>query len=285
MTSLITAASIVLTLVASNSAVVVDAFSPAYISHNRQQHNICTKSIICTPPPPITQLQMSEGEESSADDTTATASEEEGEEEEEPVVEEKVLDPEVVALKEQITSLESDLSAKKSNLNNLKEMADKYSSAGYAREVAKGQNNKRLRSANMGNNKMAARASVLQTFLPVLDELDVVGKKYEGNSFASTLDSGLRSELQTSLNDLGVSEFNVEVGDTIDSGRVVAIEEVYSDEAKKGTVISVLKSGLEISGNAVRPAEVVGSLGSESDAAAAEEEQEESGEETEGDAE
>ena len=285
MTSLITAASIVLTLIASNSAVVVDAFSPAYISHNRQQHNICTKSIICTPPPPITQLQMSEGEESSADDTTATA---EGVgEEEEPVVEEKVLDPEVVALKEQITSLESDLSAKKSNLNNLKEMADKYSSAGYAREVAKGQNNKRLRSANMGNNKMAARASVLQTFLPVLDELDIVGKKYEGNSFASTLDSGLRSELQTSLNDLGATEFNAEVGDTIDSGRVVAIEEVYSDEAKKGTVISVLKSGLEISGNVVRPAEVVGSLGSESDAAAAEaeEEQKESGEETEGEAE
>ena len=279
MTPLATAASIVLTLIASNSAVVVDAFSPAYISH-RQQHITCTKPIICSPPPPITQLQMSEGEESSADDTTATA------EEEEPVVEEKVLDPEVVALKEQITSLESDLSAKKSNLNNLKEMADKYSSAGYAREVAKGQNNKRLRSANMGNNKMAARASVLQTFLPVLDELDVVGKKYEGNAFASTLDSGLRSELQTSLSDLGVSEFNVEVGDTIDSGRVVAIEEVYSDEAKKGTVISVLKSGLEISGNIVRPAEVVGSVGSESDAAAAaEEEQEESGEETEGEAE
>jgi len=164
-------------------------------------------------------------------------------------------------------------------------MADKYSSAGYAREVAKGQNNKRLRSANMGNNKMAARASVLQTFLPVLDELDVVGTKYEGNAFASTLDSGLRSELKTSLADLGVTEFNVEVGDNIDSGRVVAIEEVYSDEAKKGTVISVLKSGLEISGNVVRPAEVVGSLGSESDAAAAEEEQEESGEETEGEAE
>ena len=279
MTPLATAASIVLTLIASNSPVVVDAFSPAPIS-DRHQHNTCTKSIICSPPP-ITQLQMSEGEESSADDTTATA------EEEDPVVEEeKQLDPEVVALKEQITSLESDLSAKKSNLNNLKEMADKYSSAGYAREVAKGQNNKRLRSANMGNNKMAARASVLQTFLPVLDELDIVGTKYEGNAFASTLDSGLRSELKTSLADLGVTEFNVEVGDTIDSGRGVAIEEVYSDEVKKGTVISVLKSGLEISGNVVRPAEVVGSLGSESDAAAAaEEKQEESGEETEGDAE
>lgn len=211
----------------------------------------------------MTPLQMSE-EEASADDTTATAAEEEAEEE-------PKLDPEVVALKETITSLESDLKAKKSQLSNLKEMADKYSSTGYARQVAQVENNKRLRRANMTDGKSAARATVLQSFLPVLEELDAVGQKYEGNAFAKTLDAGLRSELETALGELNVSEYGAEIGQSIDTlGRVVAVEEEYSEEYEKGTVIRVLKGGLEISGNVIRPVEAVGSLGSES--AAAEEE-------------
>jgi len=260
------AASIVLALCAASSggycpAIVVDAFSPAPIicSSHHTNHISCTSSLSTSSSSPIV-LRMSEEESTTAEDSTAATSE--GEESPEEEAEPK-LDPEVVALKEQITSLESDLKAKKTQLNSLKEMVDKYSSAGYAREVAKGQNNQRLRGANMADNKMAARASVLQSFVPVLDELDEVGRKYQGNSFASTLDSGLRSELENSLMELGVKEYTVEVGDAIDGGRVVAIEEEYSEEAGKGTILQVLKTGLEISGNVVRPAEVVGSLGSE----------------------
>ena len=252
------AAGIALSLFAS-----VDAFSPASTTH--RHHVTCSSSSwYKTSSSPITvmsPLQMSD-EENTEDTTTAvedSAEEQPVEEEEEPK-----LDPEVVALKEQITSLESDLKAKKTQLNSLKEMADKYSATGYARQVASLENNKRLRGANMADNKSAARASVLQSFLPVLDELDVIGDKYQGNSFASTLDSGLRSELQTSMNELNVQEYNVEVGDTIDVGRVVVVNEEYSEEHPKGTIIAALKSGLEISGNVVRPVEVVGSLGSES---------------------
>ena len=272
------AAGIALSLFAS-----VDAFSPASTTH--RHHVTCSSSSwYKTSSSPITimsPLQMSD-EENTEDTTTAVedSAEEQPVEEEE---EEPKLDPEVVALKEQITSLESDLKAKKTQLNSLKEMADKYSAAGYARQVASLENNKRLRGANMADNKSAARASVLQSFLPVLDELDVIGTKYQGNSFASTLDSGLRSELKTSLNELNVQEYNVEVGDTIDVGRVVVVNEEYSEEHPKGTVIAALKSGLEISGNVVRPVEVVGSLGSES-AAAEEGEDGEGGDET-GDAE
>lgn len=260
------AASIVLALCAASSggycpAIVVDAFSPAPIicSSHHTNHISCTTFSSTSTSSPIV-LRMSEEESTTAEDSNAATSEGEESPEEE---EEPKLDPEVVALKEQITSLESDLKAKKTQLNSLKEMVDKYSSAGYAREVAKGQNNQRLRGANMADNKMAARASVLQSFVPVLDELDEVGRKYQGNSFASTLDSGLRSELENSLMELGVKEYTVEVGDAIDGGRVVAIEEEYSEEAGKGTILQVLKTGLEISGNVVRPAEVVGSLGSE----------------------
>lgn len=201
-------------------------------------------------------------DEEAAEETTATADADADADAEEPP-----LDPEVVALKESITNLESDLKAKKTQLNNLKEMADKYSSTGYARQVALVENNKRMRGANMADNKSAARASVLQYFLPAIDELDLVGQRYEGNGFAKTLDAGLRSEFGNALGELGVAEYNVESGASMDVGRVVAVEEVYSEEFGKGTVIQAVKSGLEISGNVVRPAEVVGSLGSESAAA------------------
>lgn len=127
----------------------------------------------------------------------------------------------------------------------------------------------------MADSKSAATASVLQSFLPALDEMEVIGARYEGNSFAGTLQSGLTLEFQTNLKELGVSEFGVESGDEVVMGRVVAVEEQFSEEFGKGTVITPLKSGLEIQGNVVRPAECVASLGSEAAAAAAEEEEEE----------
>jgi molecular chaperone GrpE (heat shock protein) len=177
----------------------------------------------------------------------------------------------VKELKETIASLESSLKAKKTTLSNLRDDADKYSSAGYARQVALVENNKRMRGANNADNKSASRASILQSFLPVYDELETLGTMYESNSFAKTLNSGLRSEFDKALNELGVSEYAVESGQSISSamGRVVAVNEEYSEEYDKGMIIRPLKSGLEIKGNVIRPAEVVGSLGRES----AEEEQ------------
>jgi molecular chaperone GrpE (heat shock protein) len=170
----------------------------------------------------------------------------------------------VKELKESIASLESSLKAKKSQLSSLKEAEDRFSSAGYARQVALVENNKRMRGANVADNKSASRAAVLQSFTPVLDELEALGQRYEGNGFAKTLNSGLRSELDKALHELGVAEYVVESGQAIgDTGRVVAVEEEYSEEYAKGTVIRSLKSGLEIKGNVIRPAEVVGSLGRE----------------------
>jgi len=180
-------------------------------------------------------------------------------------------DPAVTELKETISKLEATLKSKRSDLNNLKDMADKYSQSGYARQVAQVENNKRMRGANMANSKDAARATVLQSFLPVLDEMDAIAAKYEGNAFAGTLQSGLTSEFQNTLNEMGVAEYVVASGDDVVMGRVVAIEEEYSEEFGKGTVITPLKSGLEIQGNIVRPVECVASLGSEAAAAAEEE--------------
>lgn len=196
-----------------------------------------------------------------ADADTATADADEPAEESPPP-----LDPEIVALKESIASLESDLKAKKSQLSSLKETADTYSSTGYARKVASVENNKRLRGANNSDSRGAARATVMQSFLPVLDELDAVGKKYEEVAFAKTFDAGLRGEFENSLAGLGVAEFAAESGQVVEVGRMVAVEEEISEEFAKGTVIRALRAGLEISGNVVRPAEVVGSLGAEVEA-------------------
>jgi len=171
-------------------------------------------------------------------------------------------DPAVTELKQTIAKLELEIKSKKSNLQNLQEMADRYSSAGYARQVAMVENNKRMRGENMADTKYAARAGVIQTFLPVLDDLDALGAKYEGDSFASSL-GALRTEFFNSLQELGVTEFGAKAGEPVDGSRVVAVEDTYSDEFSKGTVVSLLKSGFEIKGNIVRAAECVGSLGSE----------------------
>ena len=224
---------------------------------------------------------MSGGEEgAAADDSTATtvedsvpppvAEDERPQEEGGGEEEEERKRKEVEELKLSIASLESSLRAKKSQLSGLKEQIDKFSSAGYARQVASVENAKRVRGANMADDKSAARASVLRSFLPALDELDVLGVRYGGNAFANTFDSGLRSELESSLRDLGVSVYEVSAGESIlDVGRVVAVEQEHSGEHARGTAIRTVKAGLEISGNVVRPAEVVGSLGREEDIAAA----------------
>mmetsp|Transcript_1360 Transcript_1360/g.3228 ORF Transcript_1360/g.3228 Transcript_1360/m.3228 type:complete len:254 (+) Transcript_1360:114-875(+) len=244
----------VVLLISSCDAFTRSSWSHAPAIHHHQQHSRATYLLM-------------------ADEPDAAIEDEAQVEEEEPQ-----LDPEVVELKAQIETLDAELKSKKSSLSNLKDMSEKYSSTGYARQVALVENNKRMRRSNVADNQLGARASVLQSFLPVLDELDALGQKYEGNAFASTLDSGLRSELNTQLGSLGVSEYGVGAGDAMDIGRVVAVEEQYSEEVAKGSVIQIIRPGLEISGNVVRPAEVIGSLGSE---ASAEEGDESAAEESE----
>ena len=171
-------------------------------------------------------------------------------------------DAEVTSLKSKIATLEADLKQKKTALASLQDAADRYTKSGYARQVALVENNKRMRGANMADNKFAARAGVIATFLPVLNDLESVGMKYEGDEFAKSL-GALRAEFMNSMNELGVTEYTVNVGDVVDGSRVVATSEEYSEECATGTVVSSVKSGLEIQGNIVRPAECVASLGSE----------------------
>ena len=214
-----------------------------------------------------TLLRMGEDENNAVEDQSSVEAEltdESPNNEQEQEEEEPAEDPQVTELKETISTLESTLKSKRSELTSLRDMADKYSPSGYARQVALVENNKRMRGANMANTKSAARASVLQSFLPALEEMEAIGAKYEGINFASTLQSGLTLEFENNLKELGVTEYGVESGEEMIMGRVVAVTEEYSEEVAKGSVITPLRGGLEIEGNVVRPAECVASLGSES---------------------
>lgn len=274
------AAALALTTLAVSSS----AFTPA--ATNTRHINVAYTSSSSSPRSnnyyhaPTTFLRMSEEENNVVEEQSSVEAEltEESPETAEAEEEEPAEDPEVTELKATISTLESTLKSKRSELTSLRDMADKYSPSGYARQVALVENNKRMRGANMADSKSAARASVLQSFLPALEEMEAIGAKYDGIDFARTLQSGLTLEFENNLKELGVTEYGVESGEEMIMGRVVAVTEEYSEEVAKGSVITPLRGGLEIEGNVVRPAECVASLGSES--AQAEEEEAEGVEES-----
>ena len=282
---IIAAVGIAIALLSSSQSVAIDAFTSPVVSIAVGHRVASTSSWRQRDLAPIIIVRLS-GEETVAagDDSTGTTVEDseaapiiitEGENSTESSSEEEdeARKEEIDELKSSITSLESSLKAKKYQLSTIKEQIDKYSAGGYARQVASVENAKRIRGAGMADDKSAARATVLTSFLPAFDELDILESKYGTNTFAGTLDSGLRSELESSMKELGVSAYIVEPGQSIlDVGRIVAVEREYSTDYARGTVIRMVKAGLEISGNVIRPVEVVGSLGREEDAALVESE-------------
>ena len=211
-----------------------------------------------------------EAEEASDGEAAAEASAEgeqsEGGEEEQPKE-----DPEVTAIKEEISALEAKIKSRRNDLASIIDSVETYSKAGYARKVAEMDQIRKMRGAASKSNESTAKATILQDFLPVLDELKALDEKYAGDDFAQSY-KALRWDLNNAMTALGMSEYTAEVGATADPTRFVAVEEQYSDDYAKGTVISPVAVGLELQGNVMRMAECVVSLGSEADAKAAEEE-------------
>lgn len=88
-------------------------------------------------------------EETATDDDTNEDSSKTDEEEEAPAVaKEDEVDPEVKALKDEISQLESDLKQKNRDLSKLEDLADNYSEGGYARKVAEMEGYRRTRSVS-----------------------------------------------------------------------------------------------------------------------------------------
>lgn len=203
------------------------------------------------------EAEITDDEPKSASEETEEA---EAEEEEEKEPEE---DAELTALKSEIAQLESQLKQKNRDLNSLERMADEYTKAGYARKVAEMESFRRSKSAASTDNKIAARAAVLEDFLPVMEDLREVNAKYEDNEFAKSY-SALCWDFNNALKDLGVAEFTVKEGDKADGVRVLATREEYSETVAKGMVIEPLEIGYELEGNLMRGACAVVSLGPES---------------------
>jgi len=180
----------------------------------------------------------------------------------------EVEDPEVTAIKAEIDSLEADLRKKRKTLDATSEQAETFSKGGYARKVADMENMRKMRRSLQSSNKDSSTANVVQKFLPVLDELAIIADKNGDNEFSKKYSSlGLDSTFQ----ELGVAAFTADVGGEVDMQRLTVVEEEYSNDFSKGTVIRPIAMGMELNGNVMRFAKVVGSLGSEADAKEAEE--------------
>lgn len=214
-------------------------------------------------------LNASDGFDTEADDAAEEVAAEVTDDEPEEAVEEETeeeVDEELEAIKKEIAELENTLKNKNRELNSIEKMGEQYTKGGYARKVAEMEQFRKSRSAASADSKVTAKASVLQNFLPIVDELKTLTEKHEGDEFAKKY-AALSWDFNNALKDMGVTEYSVAEGDTADSRRVNALEEEYSETLAKGCVIKALDTGYEIDGNVMRMAEAVVSLGSEAEEA------------------
>jgi molecular chaperone GrpE (heat shock protein) len=110
------------------------------------------------------------------------------------------------------------------------------------------------------SNKFSSTAATLTEFLPILDDLVVLKEKYADDEFGKQYNA-LPGAMRNAYSQMGVTEFTVKPGDKVDTSRMVIVESVYSEEYAKDTVIRPISMGMELSGNIVRMASCVTSLG------------------------
>ncbi|GFH45741.1 hypothetical protein CTEN210_02215 [Chaetoceros tenuissimus] len=245
------------------SPVSIDAFS---VPRNQMQTSSFAAQAIRPAVIRPTISLFAEGEEAAEaheEEVTAEVTEDEPNAEEE--------DPEITAIKKEIAELENTVKNKNRELDTIEKLGEQYTQGGYARKVAEMEQNKKNKAAAAGNSQAAAKAGVLQSFLPIMDELKTLTEKYEGNDFAKSY-GALSWDFNNALKDMGVAEFTVEAGQVADSRRVQAVQEVHSEEVAKGVIIEVVDSGFEMEGNVMRMAAAVVSLGPEAAEEAAAEE-------------
>lgn len=105
------------------------------------------------------------------------------------------------------------------------------------------------------------------------DRLNELKEKYANNEFGLKY-NGIT--MQPTFSSMGVEEYTVEAGAKVDNFRMKVVESEYSSEYAKDTVIRPVTVGMQLEGNAMRPAECVASLGIEEEIKAAEEGEEDS---------
>mmetsp|Transcript_25282 Transcript_25282/g.41991 ORF Transcript_25282/g.41991 Transcript_25282/m.41991 type:complete len:317 (+) Transcript_25282:226-1176(+) len=184
-------------------------------------------------------------------------------EEEETVDDEPKEDPAVTAIKEEIANAASDLKGKKATLSRIQDDVDKYTESGYSRRVAQMEDMKRIRMTMQSSNKETAVAGVVQNFLPVMDDLQLLKTELDGDDFGAKY-AGMAGNLMGALKELGVEEFSAEIGDVVNAQRMTVVDEEVSTDGSvaKGSILRPVSAGMELAGNVMRMAQVVTSLGS-----------------------
>jgi molecular chaperone GrpE (heat shock protein) len=121
----------------------------------------------------------------------------------------------------------------------------------------------------------SATAGILADFLPVWDKLQALEAKHGEDEFGKGYNP-LPAAMRSAFGEMGVIEYTVAVGDTVDLRRMKVIQAESSDDVAEDKVLRSLAAGLELDGNMVRKAQCVKSLGpkvaKEEEAAAEEEE-------------
>ena len=112
------------------------------------------------------------------------------------------------------------------------------------------------------SNKETSIANVLRDFMVIKDKLDSLREQYEQDEFGKQY-TALAGAFNGAFTAMGCSEYTATAGEKINPQQVLVVDEEYSTEFDKGTVIRPLRTGLELKGNIIRLAECVGSLGEE----------------------
>ena len=112
------------------------------------------------------------------------------------------------------------------------------------------------------SNKETSIANVLRDFMVIKDKLDSLKEQYDQDDFGKQY-TALAGSFNGAFTAMGCSEYVATAGDKVNPQRVLVVEEEYSTDFDKGTIIRPLNPGLELKGNIIRLAECVGSLGEE----------------------
>jgi molecular chaperone GrpE (heat shock protein) len=171
-------------------------------------------------------------------------------------------DEEVMALKKEIAALEGTLHTKRVECSRLEDMVEDFSEAGYLRKCADMENIRKRSVSSHQTSKYISRASVLQKhFVPILEEMSTLQQKYANTPNGKSYDT-LRSDMMLALQKkIDVSTFDSIVGKEVNKQRDDIVGYEASDTIPKGMVVRSVKSGLEVHGNIVCPAQCIVSQG------------------------
>jgi molecular chaperone GrpE (heat shock protein) len=171
-------------------------------------------------------------------------------------------DEEIKALKEEIAALEATLHNKRMECSRLEDMVEDFSETGYLRQCADMENTRKRSASSHQTSKYISRASVLQRhFLPILEEMSTLQEKYASTPNGKSYDT-LRSDMMLALQKkIDVTAFDSPVGKEVNKQRDAIVGYEVSDTVPKGYVLRAVKSGLEVHGNIICPAQCIVSQG------------------------